>query len=149
MNKDIWDETLRKGNLSNQPFKLKRVLSPPKFTMPKYPTPIKKDSPLALLMPENKQKRRQVIKREFYFDPDNLPENYSLFIDETTEALFKKDPAQRKNPYNYPVGATSFDNFFSNEELCEIEKNVESTEDRCKDRAFLPMTAQQTYNKQG
>lgn len=86
--------------------------------------------------------RKQVVKREFYFDPDNLPENYNLFIDEATEKLFKREPEQRKNPHNYPVGVTTYDNFYSHEELKEIESLVERTEEQCKNRAFLPMTAQ-------
>lgn len=57
-------------------------------------------------------------------------------------------PEERKNPFNYPVGCTTYENFYSHEELCEIEKLVEDTEKRCKNRAFLPMTAQQTFNRQ-
>ena len=86
--------------------------------------------------------RRKVIKREFYFDPGNLPENYSLFIDKVTEKHFRNNPEERKNPLNYPVGITTYDNFYSHDELREIEKLVEDTEKRCKNRAFLPMTAQ-------
>ena len=74
---------------------------------------------------DDKKLRRNVIKREFFFDPDNLPENYILFINEKTERLMKSNPAERKNPLNYPVGVTAYANFFSHEELREIEGNVE------------------------
>ena len=61
--------------------------------------------------------------------------------------MFKKSPGERNNHVNYPVGITCFENFFTDEELKEIEKNVENTEELCKNRAFLPMTAQQTFSR--
>lgn len=48
---------------------------------------------------------------------------------------------ERQNPYNYPVGITAYENFFSNEELLGMERNVDETEAKCENRAFLPMTA--------
>ena len=51
--------------------------------------------------------------------------------------------------YNYPVGVTCYQNFFSDSELKALEKEVENTEEKCKNRAFLPMTAQQTFNRAG
>ena len=91
--------------------------------------------------------RKGIIKREFFFSPDNLPENYTVFIDKETEKMFKKCPEERQNPYNYPAGCVSYENFFSNEELKDLERNVELTEELCKNRAFLPMTAQQTFSR--
>ena len=66
--------------------------------------------------------------REYFFDPENLPENYNLFVEDEYEILFRKKPEERKNPYNYPVGVITYDNFYSNEELIEIEKMVVETE---------------------
>ena len=71
-----------------------------------------------------------------------------LFIDEKTEKLINSSSEQRSNPFNYPVGVTTYENFYSHQELCEIESNIEQTEKKCKQRAFLPMTAQQTFSRQ-
>lgn len=62
-----------------------------------------------------------VIKQEFFFDPDNLPENYEQFLLESTKKLIAKKAKERKNPYNYPVGITAYSNFFTEEELKNIE----------------------------
>lgn len=88
-----------------------------------------------------------MIKKEFFFDPDNLPENYMLFIDEETEKKIRKSAEERRNPLNYPVGCVTYENFFNHEELKGMESNVEETEKQCKNRAFLPMTAQQTFSR--
>jgi len=82
-----------------------------------------------------------VLKREWFFQPDNLPENYHLYISDDTKALFKKTPAEKENAFNYPIGVTTYDNFFSHKELEQIETQVEETEKQCENRAFLPMTA--------
>lgn len=66
---------------------------------------------------------------------------------ETIRSKVLKNQKQRNCPYNYPVGVTSYENFYSHEELCEIERLVEETEKKCENRAFLPMTAQQTFSK--
>ena len=63
--------------------------------------------------------------------------------------MYKTKPRQKLNPFNYPVGITSYENFFSHDELLEMERNVDQTEAKCENRAFLPMTAQQTFSKQG
>jgi hypothetical protein len=60
---------------------------------------------------------------------------------ESTKELIAKKSKERKNPYNYPVGITAYSNFFTDEELKEIEQKVEDTEKNCENRAFLPMTA--------
>ena len=72
-----------------------------------------------------------MCKREYFFEPDNLPENYMLFLDDATEKLFRRNPKERQNPFNYPVGITTYDNFYSNAELKQIENNVEHTEAQC------------------
>jgi hypothetical protein len=61
--------------------------------------------------------------------------------------LFKKKPEEARNPFNYPVGVVCYENFFSDAELCDMEHKVEQTEQHCKNRAFLPMTAQQTFSR--
>ena len=52
-----------------------------------------------------------------------------MFIDLEMEQKFIKNPEERKNPQNYPVGAVTYENFFSHEELKEIESLVEKTEE--------------------
>jgi len=91
---------------------------------------------------EGEGTRMGVVKTEYFFEPDNLPENYNLFITEEKRALFKRNPKARRSAFNYPVGITCFNNFFSQTELIAIERQVEATEEKCKNRAFLPMTAQ-------
>ena len=94
------------------------------------------------------EKRKRVMKREYFFMPDNLPENYDQFMPEATKVILKSRQKNKKNnPTLYPVGITSYENFFSHEELQEIENLVEETEKKCENRAFLPMTAQQTFSK--
>lgn len=44
--------------------------------------------------------------------------------DELKEKI-RLDPKEAKNPLNYPVGVHCFDNFFSHEELTELEEHVE------------------------
>ena len=46
---------------------------------------------------------------------------------------------------NLMVGVTCYENFFSPEELDEIESLIEQTEERSLDDQFLPMTAQKTF----
>lgn len=89
------------------------------------------------------------VKKEFFFSPDNLPDNYSEFISPETQALIRKKPEEARNPFNYPVGIVSYENFYTHEELLEIERQVETTERHCENRAFLPMTAQQTFSRCG
>ena len=54
--------------------------------------------------------RRQVIKREFFFTPDTLPENYRSVVG------LSKD-VDLNNIENLRVGVTTYENFYSNEEL--------------------------------
>ena len=46
---------------------------------------------------------------------------------------------------NLKIGVTSYENFFSSEELDDIENHVEETERRSLNDEYLPMTAQTTY----
>jgi hypothetical protein len=88
----------------------------------------------------DRQKREKVIKKEYFFCPDNLPDNYDIFVSTETKNLLK-NKNQRSNPFNYPVGITAYENFFSHEELSQIERKIEETEEKCEVRAYLPMTA--------
>ena len=114
LNNDIWctDSDSRNSYVDSEPFKLKLDQPHSKFALPKFDTG-KKVSPSTEAVLK-KLMRRQVIKREFFFDPDNLPENYELFIDDEIKKLFKKHPEERSNPYNFPVGVTTYENFYSN-----------------------------------
>jgi hypothetical protein len=52
--------------------------------------------------------RENVIKKTFYFDPDVVPSNFDKYL----------DPAIDKNDYrSYPVGCTTFENFFTHDEM--------------------------------
>ena len=42
-----------------------------------------------------------------------------------------------KDPLNYPVGGHCYENFFTNEELCDFEKLVEETEAKCSESNYL------------
>jgi hypothetical protein len=57
-----------------------------------------------------------------------LPENYDQFISDEISAKILNNKEEQNNPYNYPVGITAYENFFSHEELSEIEAQVEHTE---------------------
>jgi hypothetical protein len=63
-------------------------------------------------------------------------------MSDEVKKLIKKKVKEKNNPYNYPVGIVAFENFFSHQELLMIERNVEETENKCENRAYLPMTAQ-------
>mgnify|MGYP000217426716 CR=1 FL=1 len=46
-----------------------------------------------------------------------------------------------KNVNNLKIGVTSYENFFSQNELDDIENQVELTERRSLNEEYLPMTA--------
>lgn len=77
--------------------------------------------------------KKGVIKREYFFETDNLPENYT--------ALFMPKDSKKEKIFKYPVGVVSYENFFTHEELLNMERKVEHTEDLCENRAYLPGTA--------
>lgn len=67
---------------------------------------------------------RKVKKTEYYFDPKNCPNNFApTFLN-----LFP----------DYKVGVVSYDSFFTNEEMSEIEKSIYETEVKAFNGAFLP-----------
>jgi hypothetical protein len=72
--------------------------------------------------------RENVIRKRFYFDPDILPDNYGRYLD---AEKIKEDPELAKDYKMYPVGATTYENFFSNEEMVKMERQIEDTERLC------------------
>jgi hypothetical protein len=46
---------------------------------------------------------------------------------------------------NLRVGVTTYENFYSHEELKNMEKHIEDTEKKSLNNTFLPMTAQKTF----
>jgi hypothetical protein len=54
--------------------------------------------------------RENVIKRRFYFDPEVLPDNYGRYLD---EEKLKENPDLAKDYKMYPVGCTTYENFFT------------------------------------
>ena len=74
---------------------------------------------------------REVIKKEYFFDPDNVPNNFEFF-----EERF---PDKR-------IGVVTYENYYSHEELIEIERLAHQTELEYFDGAFLPHTGQTTLS---
>ena len=74
---------------------------------------------------------RKVCKKEYYFDLNDLPSNFDHFI--------KKFPDGR-------IGAVTYENFFSHEELLEIENYTHQTELEFFRGGFLPQTGQVTLS---
>lgn len=72
--------------------------------------------------------REKIIKRTFYFDPDCIPSNYDPYLD---YKAIKKDKSLLKNYRTFPAGCTTYENFFSHEEMVEMERNIEETEELC------------------
>jgi hypothetical protein len=67
--------------------------------------------------------RENVIKKEFYFTPECIPENYRQVIG------LPKD-TDMKNVENLRVGVTTYENFYSNEEMKNMEIQIEETEQK-------------------
>ena len=63
--------------------------------------------------------RENVTKIEYFFKKDNLPDNYNIFIE---------DNVNNKGIESFRTGVTCFMNFFTQDELNLIEKEVEETE---------------------
>lgn len=78
--------------------------------------------------------RKNVIKREFFFNPDNIPENYRQVVG------LPKD-ADLNNIENLRVGVTTYENFYSNKEMKNMESHIEETEKKSLANGYLPMTA--------
>jgi len=89
---------------------------------------------------------KDYLKKSYYFYPWNLPENYMKFVAPDTLEKIKSSQLEANNPINYPTGCVSYENFFTNEEMCEFENQIMHTEKLSKEDCFLPNTAQQTYS---
>lgn len=74
---------------------------------------------------------REVTKKEYCFEMDQLPSNFDHFID--------KFPDGR-------IGVVTYENYFSHEELLELERLTHMTELEFFKGAFLPHTGQVTLS---
>ena len=83
--------------------------------------------------------REKVIKKRWYFDPNvQYPANLKEVLGLPKDA----DMTKKENLY---AGATSYENFFTHQEMDEMEKLIENTEEICLRDGYFPMTAQKTY----
>jgi hypothetical protein len=73
---------------------------------------------------------RPVLKTEFFFDPRNYPANFDSYL-----KLFP----------DYRCGVTTYNNFFSHDELRHIEELTYETEKKCFADHYLPMTGQTSF----
>jgi hypothetical protein len=71
-----------------------------------------------------------IIKKEFFFDSNNVPSNFHKF-------KTSKDDLR--------VGVVTYENFYNHDELQTIERLIENTEEFSLKDAFLPETAQKTF----
>jgi len=81
--------------------------------------------------------REKVIKKEYYFDPEieeGYPPNYK-------QVLGMKNNVDMKDINNLKVGVTCYENFYTTQEMDEMEKLIEQTEEQSLKDEFLPMTA--------
>lgn len=74
---------------------------------------------------------KKFLRKEFFFNKNNVPANYSKF---------------KAGDGDYRVGVVTYENFFTHEELNEIEKLIEKTEEHSLLDVFLPETAQKTFS---
>ena len=71
--------------------------------------------------------------------PDTLPQNYRQVVGLGAD----KDLSQIEN---LRVGVTTYENFYSDQELKNMEAHIEETEKKSLNNTFLPMTAQKTFS---
>lgn len=83
--------------------------------------------------------RKDVIKREYYFTPSTVPENYR-------EVVGLPKAKSLTNFEDLRVGVTTYENFYSNEEMKNIEGCIEETEHKSLQNSYLPMTAQKSFS---
>ena len=79
-------------------------------------------------------KRKDVIKREYFFTPETLPINYR-------QVVGLGDEVDLSQIENLRVGVTTYENFYSHEELKNMESHIEETEKKSLSNSFMPMTA--------
>lgn len=82
--------------------------------------------------------RQAVIKREFYFTPETVPDNY-------TQVVGLPKDLDLNDVENLRVGVTTYENFYTHEELKNMERCIEDTEKKSLNNTYLPMTAQKTF----
>lgn len=82
--------------------------------------------------------REFVIKREYFFTPETYPENYLSVV-----GLAKDTDVNLVE--NLRVGVTTYENFYSDAEMKEMERCIEETEKKSLNNTYLPMTAQKTF----
>jgi len=73
---------------------------------------------------------RKITRKEFFFEKENFPSNLCKFINDREELR---------------VGCVTYENFFTNEELKEIERNIDITDEESLKDLFLPETAQKSF----
>jgi len=83
--------------------------------------------------------RENVMKREYFFTPDCVPENYKQVVGLPREELINDVERLR-------VGVTTYSNFYTNDEMKNMERRIEDTEKKSLANAYLPMTAQKTFS---
>lgn len=67
--------------------------------------------------------RENILMKEYFFTPECVPDNYRQVVG------LPKD-ADMTNIENMRVGITTYENFYSNEELKNMERHVEETEQK-------------------
>jgi hypothetical protein len=83
--------------------------------------------------------RSQVIKREFFFNPETVPDNYRQVVGAQKDFDVTKVE-------NLRVGVTTYENFYSDAEMKNMESCIEETEMKSLQNTYLPMTAQKTFS---
>jgi hypothetical protein len=82
--------------------------------------------------------RQSVVKREYFFTPATVPENYVQVVGAAAVDLGLVE--------NLRVGVTTYQSFYSHEELLNMERCIEDTEKKSLENTYLPMTAQKTFS---
>ena len=65
--------------------------------------------------------RENVIKREYFFNPDTAPDNYRQVVGQPINA-------DLQDVESFRVGVTTYENFYSDEEMKNMERCIEDTE---------------------
>ena len=84
------------------------------------------------------KQRKAIIKREYFFTPETIPENYRQVVG-MMYPLESKAEVMR-------VGVITYENFYTEEEMRNMEIHIEETEKKSLSNRFLPMTAQKTFS---
>lgn len=78
--------------------------------------------------------RENSLKKEYFFNLDSIPDNYRAVVGIPKDELI--DDVERLR-----VGVTTYESFYSNEEMNHMEHMIEETEKKSLANAYLPMTA--------